>query len=47
LLIAGEGYHKEHHKNFRRIRLHKFDTGGWISEKLMELGIFKPTNKAV
>jgi stearoyl-CoA desaturase (delta-9 desaturase) len=47
LLIAGEGYHKEHHKNFRKIRLHKFDSGGWIAEKLLKLGIFKPTNKAV
>lgn len=40
-LIAGEGYHKEHHKNFRKIRLHKYDTGGWMSEKLLKYGIFK------
>jgi fatty-acid desaturase len=32
--IAGEGYHKEHHKNWKRIRLHKYDTSGWIIEKL-------------
>jgi stearoyl-CoA desaturase (delta-9 desaturase) len=47
LLVAGEGYHKEHHKNFRAIRLHKFDTGGWVAEKLLKLGIFKPTNRAI
>lgn len=33
LFIAGEGYHKEHHKNSRKIRLHKYDTGGWIAER--------------
>jgi len=32
--IAGEGYHKEHHKNSKLVRLHKFDTGGWLAEKL-------------
>lgn len=32
--IAGEGFHEEHHKNFRKVRLHKWDTGGWIAEKL-------------
>jgi len=37
LFIAGEGYHKNHHDNGKRIRLHKFDTGGWIAEK-----VFKP-----
>jgi stearoyl-CoA desaturase (delta-9 desaturase) len=47
LLVAGEGYHQEHHKNFRRIRLHKYDTGGWVAEKLLKYGIFKSTNKAV
>ena len=36
LFIAGEGYHKNHHENFKRIRLHKFDTGGWIAEKLFK-----------
>lgn len=34
LFIAGEGYHKEHHDNSKRIRLHKWDTGGWLAEKL-------------
>jgi len=41
LLIAGEGYHKEHHENFRRIRLHKWDTGGWITQQLLKIGVFK------
>ena len=34
--IAGEGYHKEHHENSKRIRLHKYDTGGWIAERLFK-----------
>lgn len=42
LLIAGEGYHKEHHKNFRKIRLHKYDSGGWIAQQLLKIGVFKP-----
>ena len=32
--IAGEGFHRQHHNNWKRIRLHKWDTGGWIAEKL-------------
>jgi len=40
-LIAGEGFHREHHSNFRKIRLHKYDTGGWIAQKLIQVGIFK------
>jgi len=36
LFIAGEGYHKNHHENFKRIRLHKFDTGGWLAERLFK-----------
>ena len=32
--IAGEGYHRNHHTNMKRIRLHKWDIGGWIAEKL-------------
>lgn len=32
--IAGEGYHREHHQDSKRIRLHKWDTAGWIAEKL-------------
>jgi len=34
LFIAGEGYHRNHHKNFKRFRLHKWDIGGWFAEKL-------------
>lgn len=34
LLIAGEGYHKAHHDNFRLLRLNKWDTGGWLAERL-------------
>ena len=29
-------YHKNHHENFKRIRLHKFDTGGWLAERLFK-----------
>ena len=36
LLTAGEGFHKEHHDNWKRVRLHKWDTGGWIAEKLFD-----------
>lgn len=32
--IAGEGFHRQHHNNFRKVRLHKWDTSGWIAEKL-------------
>lgn len=32
--IAGEGYHREHHQDSSKIRLHKYDTAGWIAEKL-------------
>ena len=32
--ISGEGYHKEHHKNSKQVRLHKYDTAGWLAEKL-------------
>ena len=38
LFIAGEGYHKNHHDNFKKIRLHKFDTAGWIAERLFVKG---------
>jgi fatty-acid desaturase len=34
--IAGEGYHKNHHDNWKRVRLHKYDTGGWIAERLFK-----------
>lgn len=36
IFIAGEGYHKNHHDNGRLIRLHKFDTGGWLAEKFFK-----------
>jgi len=39
ILMAGEGYHKQHH-NGRRLRLHRFDTTGWIIEKFISIGIF-------
>ncbi len=42
LLVAGEGYHKNHHDNWKRIRLAKFDSSGWIIERLIQYGIFKP-----
>lgn len=32
--IAGEGYHRNHHQDSSRVRLHKWDTGGWLAEKL-------------
>lgn len=32
--VAGEGFHKEHHDNGKRVRLHKYDTAGWLAEKL-------------
>ena len=32
--IAGEGYHRNHHQDSRRVRLHKWDTSGWLAEKL-------------
>jgi sn-1 stearoyl-lipid 9-desaturase len=38
LFIAGEGYHKEHHYDSKKIRLHKYDTAGWIAEKLFTRG---------
>jgi fatty-acid desaturase len=31
---AGEGYHKQHHTDNSLVRLHKWDTGGWVAEKL-------------
>lgn len=34
IFVAGEGYHKNHHDNWRRVRLHKWDTAGWLAEKL-------------
>ena len=34
LFVAGEGYHKQHHLNQKKIKLHKWDTAGWIADKL-------------
>ena len=36
IFIAGEGYHKEHHKNTKKVRLHIWDTGGWLAERLFK-----------
>lgn len=38
LFIAGEGYHRQHHLNWKQVRLHKWDTAGWIAEKLFVKG---------
>ena len=42
--IAGEGFHRQHHNNWKRIRLHRWDTGGWIAEKLFhpKTGLLTP-----
>lgn len=37
LIIAGEGYHAAHHANSKRVRLHKYDFGGWIAENFFDL----------
>jgi stearoyl-CoA desaturase (delta-9 desaturase) len=36
IFVAGEGFHKNHHFNQKKIRLHKWDTAGWIAEKLFK-----------
>ena len=36
IFIAGEGYHKNHHNDSKRKRLHKYDTGGWLVEKFFK-----------
>jgi len=36
--IAGEGYHRQHHNNWKKVRLHKWDTAGWIAERLFVKG---------
>lgn len=38
-IIAGEGYHAEHHKNCGQLRLHKYDFGGWLAERLFARSI--------
>lgn len=42
-IIAGEGYHRVHHQNCGKIRLHRFDTGGWLAERLFEPNLRKPS----
>lgn len=42
LLVAGEGFHENHHNNNKRIRLDKYDSAGWLTEKLLAFGVFKP-----
>lgn len=32
--IAGEGFHRNHHEDSKRVRLHKWDTAGWIAERM-------------
>lgn len=36
MFIAGEGYHRNHHENSKRVRLHKWDTGGWIAGRMFK-----------
>jgi len=36
IFVAGEGYHKNHHDNQKQVRLHKWDTGGWLAEKFFK-----------
>lgn len=35
ILVAGEGYHAEHHRNGRTMRFHKYDLTGFMLEKLL------------
>lgn len=34
LLTFGEGWHKNHHENWKRVRLHRWDIGGYFIEKI-------------
>ena len=36
VFISGEGYHQVHHDDNKQVRLHKYDTGGWLAEKLFK-----------
>ena len=36
IFISGEGYHANHHDDSNTVRLHKYDTGGWIAEKFFK-----------
>lgn len=42
ILVAGEGYHKNHHEGYF-IRYHKYDFTGYILEKFLLWNIFKRT----
>ena len=33
-ILGGDGFHKTHHDNPKKLRLHKWDAGGWIAEKV-------------
>ena len=44
LLVAGEGYHKEHH-NGKSLRYHKYDLTGAVLETLLKIGVFKSNGK--
>jgi stearoyl-CoA desaturase (Delta-9 desaturase) len=46
-IIAGEGYHRIHHQNCGKLRLHKYDTGGWLAERLFESNTEKPQREVV
>lgn len=39
ILVAGEGYHDEHH-NGKNLRYHKYDLTGYMLEKLIKVGVF-------
>jgi stearoyl-CoA desaturase (delta-9 desaturase) len=36
ILAAGEGYHKEHHYNGKRLRFHRYDLTGFLLEKIVK-----------
>ena len=35
-ILGGDGFHKSHHEDNKRIRLHKWDAGGWIAERIFK-----------
>lgn len=40
ILMAGEGFHYQHHKG-KRFRLHKWDSTGWMLEKFKQFNIIE------
>jgi len=36
ILAAGEGYHKEHHYNGKKLRFHRYDFTGFLLEKILK-----------